>query len=453
MDEILLAFISITVVIVVGLLVGYVHIAKRKKQDKLCQNPIESIETKEDKIESVLTSKSSPSLDVMSTVHKMEIENSSGDKLILSNVEKRSSLRKKKYQEITVRGNAIGGGLVQGIMPILGQISTLEKITKIAPNGLFTATAPLSELMKYKDGTIGSIVLGDGKIVSHAGFKETNLGVALNTATIVAAGMQAMAMISGQYYMHNISKQLEGIERGIDKLVGFHHDKNIGKLSSIENVLKGVADKQYVDDTDIIAIQSGVREADSILIEYFSRLERLNKTSAITEIKVRKLLSRLSAAKEMQNLSEKAEEQELFYSFQVCIFASKLKIEGKKAEFAVRMKMGDTTKAVEAFSSYSESHSQSFTSGAHELLDSIYGPINAKANFLLQKQWFKPIQASNTYRAMESKKESLDIFISKMADMNNDEIINNFTKNHDILYVSANADSEQRMFVSVEWLQ
>ncbi|MCL1847963.1 MAG: hypothetical protein FWF91_08410, partial [Coriobacteriia bacterium] len=87
--------------------------------------------------------------------------------------------------------------------------------SKAAPNGLFTATAPLSDLMQYSDGTVASIVMKGGEIANHSGFKEIALSVA-NPAAVVGAGMQAMAMISGQYYMDKISKQLEGIEHGIE---------------------------------------------------------------------------------------------------------------------------------------------------------------------------------------------------------------------------------------------
>lgn len=319
-----------------------------------------------------------PSADMLAMVEKIEIANRSGQSLMLSSVDSSTALSTKKFQEITVRGTAIGANLVQGAMPALAQAQTLAQIAQAAPNGLFTATAPLTELMKYSDGTVASIVMEGGKIANHSGFQQVALSVA-NPAAVVGAGMQAMAMISGQYYMDKISKQLDGIEHGIERLIGFHHDENIGKLRSIENRMREIIGKKHVDETDIIALQSGIREADSVLMEYSTRLERLSKTGEITEVQARALWSRLSAAKELKNLRANTEEHELYYSFQICLFASKLMLESKKAEFATRMKIGETEKAMEAFESFNTMHQQSFLSNASDFLASLYEPINAKA--------------------------------------------------------------------------
>lgn len=144
---------------------------------------------------------------MMSLVEKIEIANDSGQILVLSNIDSSSTLGTRKFQEIAVRGSAIGMNLVQSAMPVLTQAQTLTQIAKTAPNGVFTATAPLADLMRYKDGTLGSIVMKDGKMAGHSGFQEVTLSVT-NPAAVVGAGMQAMAMISGQYYMDKISKQL-----------------------------------------------------------------------------------------------------------------------------------------------------------------------------------------------------------------------------------------------------
>ncbi len=191
-----------------------------------------------------------------------------------------------------------------------------------------------------------------------------------------------MAMISGQYYMDKISRRLDVIGHDIERLKSFHHDENIGKLRSVETQMKRVLDKKYVDETDIIALQSGIREVESVLMEYTTRLERLSKTGKITDIQVRALWSRLSAAKELKNLQANTEEYELSYSFQICLFASKLTLESKKAEFATRMKMGETEKAIEAFESFNTMYQQSFLSNASDFIAALYEPINVKAKSL-----------------------------------------------------------------------
>ena len=447
------------ILVIAGIVVGYVLFIKRRKQTEEMPNAHaeEATLTAEILPATNTAVTTQPTAAMMNLVRQIELENRFGDKLTLSNISSTNSLTTRKFQEITARGTSIGAGLVQGSLPALaqvwGQTQTLAEIAKAAPNGLFTSTAPLAELMKYKDGTIGSIVMNNGNIVDHAGFQSVAVGAtqALNPAVVVGAGMQAMAMISGQYYMHNISKQLEGIERGIDKLIGFHHDSNIGRLRSIENVIKGIVDKQHVDDTDIVALQAGGRDADSILIEYSSRLERLGKTGEITEINVRTLFSRLSATKEIQNLSKNAEEQELFYSFQICLFASKLKVESKKAEFATRMKMGETDKAVEVFNAYRDACIHSFINDAPEFLDSLFDPIHEKAKSLISRQWFDSKESAKKLDSIGSRKSDLSEFIGLLTESEADnEVITNFNENREILYLPGNDGAEQRVFISVE---
>lgn len=391
-----------------------------------------------------------PSTDMLALVEKIEIVNHSGQSLMLSSVEASTALSTKKFQEITARGTAIGANLVQGAMPALAQAQTLAQIAQAAPNGLFTATAPLTELMKYRDGTVGSIVMKGGKMASHSGFQEVALSVT-NPAVVVGAGMQAMAMISGQYYMDKISKQLDGIEHGIERLIAYHHDENIGKLRSIENRMREIIGKKHVDETDIIALQSSIREADSVLMEYSTRLERLSKTGEIAEVQVRALRSRLSAAKELKNLRANTEEHELYYSFQICLYASKLMLESKKAEFATRMKVGETEKAMEAFDSFNVMYQQSFFSNAPLFLEALYEPIDAKAETLVKRQWFDSKRAKGELKSIEKNKADLQGHIGIFADDGCDaEMIRSFMDDSEILYLPSGDGAEQRVFISAK---
>lgn len=442
--------IPLVIVLLVGVIAAGFFLVKRRKEacskalismdvTKLrgMKRPINRISTKQSVCE------------MMKQVDRFELSSSLGQQLSLSTVHSQTGLEKKKFQEITVRGSAIGSNLVQGAIPTLAHAQTLASIARAAPNGLFTATAPLSELMKYKDGTIGSIVMKGSKVSNHSGFQEVIFSAA-NPAAVVAASMQAMAMISGQYYMDRISGQLNEIERGIEKLIGFHHDQNIGKLRSIENQIKEVVCKKLVDHTDIIAIQSGIRDADSVLLEYSSRLERLVNTGEITDIEIRRLRSLVSAAKEIDSLKEKTEEHELTYSFQICLFASNLMLEGKKAEFATRMKMGEPDKAMEVLDKFVVLRNQSFLMRSNDLLERIYEPIDSKAGTLIKRQWMESKKAKDTLQVLKQEKASLRSHIGAFLD--NDlthELVNTFSQQREVLYLPGIEEEEQRMFISV----
>lgn len=395
-----------------------------------------------------LPAKKQPSVNMLKSVSKIEIVPPSGNSIILSRLDSPTNLAMKAFQEITMSGNAIGANLVQGSLPILAQAQTLAQIAKAAPGGVFSATAPVSELIKYKDGTVGSIVMAGEKITNHAGFKEIAVSVA-NPAAVVGAGMQAMAMISGQYYMHRISKQLDGIERGMNRLIDFHHDANIGKLRSIENQMREITGKTYVDATDIIALQSGIRDADSVLIEYMTRLERLGNTGKITEIQVRSLWSHLSAVKELKKLKSNTEEYELLYSFQICLFASKLMLESKKAEFATRMKTGEIEKATEAFEVFKSMFQRSFLTNAVNFLENLYGPIDKKAESLVKRQWIESKKTNIELEAINVKKADLQKYIGQIIGEGDDEeLIRQFSADSEMLYVPGAAGTEPRVFIS-----
>lgn len=115
----------------------------------------------------------------------------------------------------------------------------------------------------------------DGKIAAQAGFAEVVVSAA-NPIAVVAGAMQAMALISGQYYMSEISKQLESVDRKLDKLIGYHHDEKIGILRSANRELLELASKTNVDAADIISSQRLEEKCGEVYFEYLTRLEGVN---------------------------------------------------------------------------------------------------------------------------------------------------------------------------------
>jgi hypothetical protein len=163
------------------------------------------------------------------------------------------------------------------------------------------------------------------------------------------------------------------------------------------------------------------------------------------------LWSRLSAAKELKNLRANTEEHELYYSFQICLFASRLMLESKKAEFATRMKIGETEKAMEAFESFNTMYQQSFLSNASDFLAALYEPINAKAESLVKRQWFESNKAKGELESIEAKKADLQGHIGIIAeDGSDEEMIRSFTDDSEILYLPSGDWAEQRVFISVK---
>lgn len=442
MDDLLIAIIIISTILLFAIIVLFITNGKKRNQ----QFP--NISTEQDIGLSIIPMTNEQSQNMIQFVEEIEITNKSGSSFKMSKIAPEAGVSTMKYREIMTRSNAVVANVTQGAMPVLSHLQTLEQIQKSAPNGLFSATAPLGDLMKYSDGTMGSIVVGNNNIKSHSGFKKVDIS-SKNPAAIIGSGMHVMAMISGQYYMDDISKRLSGIEHGIEKLIGFHHDANIGKLKSLENRIREIVGKTHVDESDIIALQSGITDADGILMEYTTRLKRLSTNSEITDRQVAKFLSRLFTVKDLKKLRTYTEENELYCSFQICLLADKLMLEGKKAEFATRLKLGETEKALEAFNTFTSMHEKSFINNATDLLKTLYQPINDKAKTLVTGQLFKSKKARNELNSIDFEKSDLKEYISSMSlDDSNDKMISNFTKDIEIIYVPSEDGLEQRMFIS-----
>jgi len=114
----------------------------------------------------------------IAAVSEIMLKNNHGQELALKKPDNLALLN-KKYKEICVSGSSVLANVTQGAMPALSQAKTISEITKAAPNGLFTATAPITDLMKYKDGTVGSILARDG----IAGHSDVVKNAALNKQT------------------------------------------------------------------------------------------------------------------------------------------------------------------------------------------------------------------------------------------------------------------------------
>ena len=107
----------------------------------------------------------------ISEIETLILTSSNGQELSLKRPDMLQNAE-KKYREITIRVSSAVGQVVQGTMPILAKAQTLSQIAKAAPNGLFTTTGTVQDLMRYGDGTVASFVRKGGKFGTHSGFAE-----------------------------------------------------------------------------------------------------------------------------------------------------------------------------------------------------------------------------------------------------------------------------------------
>jgi hypothetical protein len=437
-------FIIIFIAVVAVLLA--IIMAKRAKRN----NPSKTVE-EEQSIYSIAVNQSETLANelTISDVESLIIKGRGGSELVLTRPDT-MRLAERKYREICVRGASIMAQAVQGAMPVLTKAQTLSAIAKAAPNGLFTATARIGELMKYTaDGTVSSIVKKNGKIVAHSGFTEVTLQGIANPAAIFSAGVLGMAAISAQYYMHEISAQLKNVDHKLDKLIGYHHDEKIGILKNINHELHAIINKNNVDVADIISCQNMEKECGKVFFEYNTRLEGVN-----VEAKERWF----NKTRELTELGDNIDENELDFSIEMCYRSSELREKCKLAEIAVRMKIG---RGQEGFISEQVenlqrlSSSETFHRCPRQYIDNYYAPIIAKADEILEVEarYSENVvgKARRLIYGVPDKENNIQLrkekIIEKLTGENNANLVEKLGESKEMLVLLGETSDTPRIFM------
>ena len=143
------------------------------------------------------------------------------------------------------RESKFGVDLFNTVTPVVKKAHIVAELKKRAPNGLFAATEDPSKLSRMANDTYSTMVRdSDNKLVRHAGFDEIDGLGKQGLMFSVSVGMQAMAAVSGQYYLHEIYSQLEDLSSKLDKLIEFHHDEKTAKLKNTKIRLEEIVKKK-----------------------------------------------------------------------------------------------------------------------------------------------------------------------------------------------------------------
>lgn len=239
---------------------------------------------------------------------------------------------KKKYKEVFVSDlSLMTGNVSQTALQVANQGMTLAQIAKQAPNGLFTATANPANLSKFANGTTSTMVRdASNHLVEHAGFADVGLRASMNPAIILSAGMQVMSSVSGTYYLHKINAQITDMDAKLEELLNIHHDTNIGRLVAARKGLSEIANREFVDTTDLSAIRNYKKTADEIQEEYTYRLKRQES----------ELILEIDSKAERKILSD------INFTMTIAFEANKLSLFAELIEIGTRMKIGGQTEII-----------------------------------------------------------------------------------------------------------
>lgn len=265
-------------------------------------------------------------------INEIVVSNPIGGELSLKKVTDDNLEAKKKYKEVFVSDlSLMTGNVSQTALQVANQGMTLAQIAKQAPNGLFTATANPANLSKFANGTTSTMVRdASNHLVEHAGFANVGLSASVNPAIILSAGMQVMSAVSGTYYLHKINAQITDMDAKLEELLNIHHDTNIGRLVAARKGLSEIANREFVDATDLSAIRDYKKTADEIHEEYTYRLKRQEK-----ELNLK--------------IDPKVEEKKLRdinFTMTIAFEANKLSLFAELIEIGTRMKIGHPTEII-----------------------------------------------------------------------------------------------------------
>lgn len=142
-------------------------------------------------------------------------------------------------------------------------------LATVAGQGLFQATVNPATLIAYGNGTVGSMIVSNGQIVKHAGF------VPVSSATIFAPIIvfQLTSMITGQYYLNGISKQLNNICKKLDYMQRFLEADDLGKIQSAYHALNELHQCDNAMPEDFTVLIEQRRSIETVYHKYLLLLQ------------------------------------------------------------------------------------------------------------------------------------------------------------------------------------
>lgn len=152
-----------------------------------------------------------------------------------------------------------------------------------ALNGAFKVIVPegaTGTLMKYKNGLLGTPIIGENKkIVAHAGLEEIK-SISLTPVMLFSA----MSVITGQYFMSRIDESLSKIEKNVNEIIELIYDEKESDNLAIYNFFKYVninlqtlIDNREMKIATLTNIQNYNNKLHSNILFYSKSIKRLIK--------------------------------------------------------------------------------------------------------------------------------------------------------------------------------
>ncbi len=183
-----------------------------------------------------------------------------------------SSVEIDKYIQVPTLGSIRDGMVAKSALSsAIGNGAQLGSVAVANPNGLFTATVNPTSLTKFGDGTFSTMIHGPQGIVQNAGYQAASASV---FAPLIV--FQAMSIVTGQYYLQGITKQLGSIDKKIEQLVQLHHVERLAKIRYCVHLLKKLHGINHPNIEDMMSLKMMQNEIGIIHEEYVHHLSTLD---------------------------------------------------------------------------------------------------------------------------------------------------------------------------------
>ena len=422
-----------------------IFIVKYKKEDK---NNLENESNIQYSGENELIKSDNIPLET-SEVDQLILRNSLGNELVFT---RPNELSERKYQEVTLsKSGKLISHVAQAGTPALEKASTIAEIKKKAPDGIFLSTTDPANLSRFsKDGSYSTMVHNKKGIGEHKGFIKKDINDLIdgkNMLSAVNAGMQVSAAISGQYYLEEITSQLEKIDSKLEELIDFHHDERLAILKNGKNRLEEIIKKENVDQSDIVEIRSLRNSIREVFEEYRTRLDR--QVRETIQFKSKSLF----VEKRVDDYVNEIEK--IKFNTHVSYEADKLSIQAELAEISVRMKLDYSDPVLkDLYLQLKNNIENSFSINIDKNILTLFRPIDMHADnivkdgkdlFLIEKDRKKLLKS--IYKiSSELEKELNSDTIKNLLN----ESINQRGKPQEILIIPNTEGGEQKVYIPVE---
>lgn len=175
----------------------------------------------------------------------------------------------------------------------------------LAVKGLYRATASATQLMRYADGTVSSMIKQGGQFAKHAGFTSAGL-----SAVAPMAIFQVAAAVTGQYYMNIITKQLKKLDESVQTILQKIESNNRGELRTIQSNIAALAHQNQYTPDDLVMIRQYMHKT---LVLYYNYVDQIKGKTTEEEIKRIIVTNSATHAKDIRLTKENLEQKDLQY--------------------------------------------------------------------------------------------------------------------------------------------